>query len=182
MKIRGSIAAAVLVVVVAGSGGCDSTPTQDGAAYADRLRAAVSTDAVMAHLRQLQDIANRNGGTRQTGTPGYSASVDYVVKALEDKGFDVQTPEFELGIFHVDAESLTVDGAPVAARAVEYSGATSAAGVTGPLVAVPAADTPGCEPTTTTPCRSRTRWSWWIAVAATSPIRRPLRPDAARPD
>ena len=147
MKIRGLIAAAVLVVVVAGSGGCDSTPTQDGAGYPDRLRAAVSTDAVMAHLRRFQDIANRNGGTRQTGTPGYSASVDYVVKALKDKGFDVQTPEFELGIFHVDAESLTVDGAPVAARAVEYSGATSAAGVTGPLVAVPAADTPGCEPT-----------------------------------
>ena len=133
-------------VVVAGSVGCDSAATHDGAAYADRLQSAVSTDAVMAHLRELQDIANRNGGTRQTGTPGYSASVDYVVKALEDKGFDVQTPEFELGIFHVNAESLTIGGAPVAARAVEYSGATSAQGVTGPLVVVPENDSPGCEP------------------------------------
>jgi hypothetical protein len=82
----------------------------------------------MAHLRRVQDIADRNGGTRQTGTPGYSASVDYVVKALKDKGFDVQTPEFELGIFHVDAESLTVDGAQVAARKVEYTGFVIQAG------------------------------------------------------
>ena len=169
-------------MVVAGSGGCDSTPTQDGAGYADRLRAAVSTDAVMAHLRQFQDIANRNGGTRQTGTPGYSASVDYVVKALEDKGFDVQTPEFELGIFHVDAESLTVDGAPVAARAVEYSGATSAEGITGPFVAVPSADTAGCEPTDYDGLPVAGAVVLVIAVAATSPIRRPLRPDAARRD
>jgi len=146
VKFRGSVAAAVVAIVVAGSIGCDSAATHDGAAYAHRLQSAVSTDAVMAHLRELQDIANRNGGTRQTGTPGYSASVDYVVKALEDKGFDVQTPEFELGIFHVNAESLTIGGVPVAARAVEYSGATSAQGVTGPLVVVPENDSPGCEP------------------------------------
>ena len=65
-----SVATAVLAVMVVGSVGCDSTPTQAGAAYADRLQAAVSTNAVMAHLRELQDIAYRNGGTRQTGTPG----------------------------------------------------------------------------------------------------------------
>ena len=141
-----AVATAVVVVMVVGSVGCDSTPTQAGAAYAERLRAAVSTNAVMAHLRQLQDIAYRNGGTRQTGTPGYSASVEYVVKALEDKGFDVQTPEFNLGIFHVDAESLTVDGTPVPAQGVEYSGATSPEGVTGPLVVVPSGDSAGCEP------------------------------------
>ncbi len=141
-----AVATAVFVVMVVGSVGCDSTPTQAGAAYAERLRAAVSTNAVMAHLRRLQDIAYRNGGTRQTGTPGYSASVEYVVKALEDKGFDVQTPEFSLGIFHVDAESLTVDGAPVPAQVVEYSGATSPEGVTGPLVAVASGDSAGCEP------------------------------------
>ena len=92
------------------------------------------------------------------GPPDTPASVDYVAKALEDKGFDVQTPEFELGIFHVDAESLTVDGAPVAARAVEYSGATSAAGVTGPLVAVSGGrHTRAVSAPTTTACRSRAR-------------------------
>ena len=68
------------------------------------------------------------------------------MKALEDKGFDVQTPEFNLGIFHVDAESLTVDGTPVPAQAVEYSGATSPEGVTGPLVTVASGDSAGCEP------------------------------------
>ena len=46
----------------------------------------------MAHLQKLQDIADANGGTRVAGSPGYDASVEYVAKALRDKGFDVQTP------------------------------------------------------------------------------------------
>ena len=52
-----------------------------------------------AHLRKLQEIADANNGTRAEGTPGYDASVDYVAQTLRDKGFDVQTPEFErLGV------------------------------------------------------------------------------------
>ena len=48
------------------------------------------------HLRELQKIADANGGSRANGTPGYDASVDYVAQFLRDKGFDVQTPEFEV--------------------------------------------------------------------------------------
>ena len=48
------------------------------------------------HLHELQKIADANSGSRANGTPGYDASVDYVVKFLQDKGFDVQTPEFEV--------------------------------------------------------------------------------------
>jgi hypothetical protein len=48
------------------------------------------------HLRELQKIADANGGSRANGTPGYDASVDYVARVLQDKGFDVQTPEFEV--------------------------------------------------------------------------------------
>lgn len=130
-------------VLIAAVGGCASESNES---VADRFDGAISTEAVMAHLRAFQEIADRHGGTRQTGTPGYSASVDYVVNTLKDRGFDVETPEFELGVFHVDTESLTVGGAAVTARAVEYSGSTRAAGVTGPFVAVPSDDTPGCEP------------------------------------
>lgn len=129
-------------VLIAAVGSCGSDSKEP---VADRFEDAISTDAVVAHLRAFQEIADRHGGTRQTGTPGYTASVDYVVKALQDRGFDVETPEFELGIFHVDTESLTVGGVAVAASAVEYSGSTRAAGVTGPFVAVPSDATPGCE-------------------------------------
>lgn len=59
------------------------------------LAAKVTADGMFVHLRALQEIANANKGNRTTGTPGYDASVDYVVKALRGKGFDVSTPQFE---------------------------------------------------------------------------------------
>ncbi|MEE6178639.1 M28 family peptidase [Mycobacterium sp. 050134] len=59
------------------------------------LAAKMSADRMLAHLRALQDIANANKGSRAEGTPGYDASVDYVAKALRDRGFDVATPQFD---------------------------------------------------------------------------------------
>jgi Zn-dependent M28 family amino/carboxypeptidase len=150
MNSRWVATVAVLSAAVIAIAGCHKDPkaaSPPGTDYAKQLQGQVSVDAVMGHLQQLQDIANAHGGTRQTGTPGYDASVDYVVKTLKDKGFDVQTPDFEMGVFSVGAESLTVNGAPVAATAIDYSGAAPAPGVTGPLVVIPSDDTPGCEAT-----------------------------------
>ena len=76
---------------------------------------------MMAHLSKLQDIANANNGTRAVGTPGYEASVDYVVKTLRNSGFDVQTPEFSARVFHAEKPAVTVGGKTVEARALEYS-------------------------------------------------------------
>lgn len=59
------------------------------------LAGKVTADGMFVHLRALQEIANTNKGNRTTGTPGYDASVDYVVKALRGKGFEVSTPQFE---------------------------------------------------------------------------------------
>ena len=59
------------------------------------LAGKVTIDGVYRHLVELQKIADANDGNRADGTPGYQASVDYVEKALRDKGFDVQTAEFE---------------------------------------------------------------------------------------
>ena len=59
------------------------------------LAAKVSAGRMFIHLKALQDIANANKGNRAEGTPGYDASVDYVAKALRDKGFDVSTPQFD---------------------------------------------------------------------------------------
>jgi hypothetical protein len=96
-------------------GGCDSTSANSmkpisGPDFAAALRGRVSTDAMMAHLTKLQDIANANGNTRAVGTPGYDASVDYVVGKLRDKGFDVQTMQFDAHVFHAEPGSLTVGG------------------------------------------------------------------------
>ena len=78
-----------------GVGGVFSHRTRTRARPTPRHGGKVTADGMYTHLRKLQEIADANGGNRAEGTPGYDASVDYVVKVLKDKGFDVQTPEFE---------------------------------------------------------------------------------------
>lgn len=143
-----AVAAVVAMLVV----GCvrstnrqqPATGNPAAAEFANTLRGRVSTDAMMAHLAKLQDIANANNGTRAVGTPGYEASVDYVVNTLRNSGFDVQTPEFSARVFRAEKGSVTVGGLTVEARALEYSLGTAPDGVTGPLVLVPTDDSPGC--------------------------------------
>ena len=113
--------------------------------FATALRNRVTTDAMMAHLSKLQDIANANNGTRAVGTPGYEATVDYVANTLRGKGFDVQTPEFSTRVFHADKGSVTLGGQNFDAHALEYSLGTPPDGVSGPLVSVPDGDTSGCN-------------------------------------
>ena len=89
---------ATLLLITALATGCSSTRPGLPAATPDlghSLAKKVTVDRMMTHLRALQNIANANGGNRADGTPGFNASVDYVAKALQDKGFDVQTPQFD---------------------------------------------------------------------------------------
>ena len=108
----------------------------------------VTVDAVTGHLEQLEKIAANNEGNRSAGTPGYDASVDYVANLLEDKGFEVSTPEFDFSSFDPGTESLkAADGSDVPVRALTYSTSTGPTGITARLVAIPADETPGCEAT-----------------------------------
>jgi len=144
----------ILIAVAAltlATGGCASSDTvkplksRSAPDFAASLRGRVTTDAMMAHLTKLQDIANANGNTRAVGTPGYDASVDYVVGKLRDKGFDVQTVQFDARVFHSDPGSVTVADKKFDARALAFTLATPPVGVTGPLVAVPVDASPGCN-------------------------------------
>jgi Zn-dependent M28 family amino/carboxypeptidase len=144
---------AVLAAVILAVGGCNREPVpvpqpaQDpGAAteFAEDLAQKVTTEAMMAHLAKLQEIADDNDGTRALGTPGYDASVDYVADTLRDKGFDVETPEFDVEIPWADAPALTVAGNKVEARPMEYTIGTERAGVSGPILVARSEDTPGC--------------------------------------
>ncbi|OBH90085.1 M28 family metallopeptidase [Mycobacterium sp. E2989] len=149
MKKFSVIPAALLVVALAAfSAGCfhrsASPPGGNPAAaeFAGALHDKVTTDAMMGHLTKLQDIANANNGTRAVGTPGYEASVDYVVNALRGSGFDVQTPEFSARVFHGDKPEVTVGNKPVEAHALDFSLGTPPEGVSGPLLPVGAG--PAC--------------------------------------
>ncbi len=44
---------------------------------------------VMKRMQALQAIADANGGTRAAGTPGYTASRDYVARVLRNAGYQV---------------------------------------------------------------------------------------------
>jgi Zn-dependent M28 family amino/carboxypeptidase len=125
-------------------------PTTPGAAptaateFAATLQKRVTADAMMAHVTKLQEIADANGGNRALGTKGYDASVDYVATALRNKGFDVQTPEFEARIPYADEPALTVGGSNIAAKPLSFTIGTPPDGVSGPLVPARVEDTPGC--------------------------------------
>lgn len=109
------------------------------------MRHKVTTDAIFAHLQRLQQIADANGGNRAVATPGYDASVEYIAKTLRDKGFDVQTAGFDFRQFQSGEVSLTVNGETVPTHVLQYSAGTGPDAVSGPLVAAPAEDTPGCS-------------------------------------
>ena len=155
--LRKSLAVLTVVVAVAALGGCSrelrprhgqpatsASPVTPAADFAATLQKRVTADAMMAHLKKLQEIADANDGNRALGTPGYDASVDYVANALRDKGFDVQTPEFEVRMPFADEPSLTVGGDKVAAKPLEFTKGTPPEGVSGPLVPARVEDTPGC--------------------------------------
>jgi Zn-dependent M28 family amino/carboxypeptidase len=135
-----------------GTGGGDGTGDAPAGnpGLAQRLPGQVSADGAFAHLQELQRIADAHGGNRASGSPGYDASVEYVAGRLRAAGYRVETPSFPFDTFAVDAETLTVGGAPgPPVTALAYSPATPPGGVTAPLVAAPDAPadpTPGCEP------------------------------------
>jgi Predicted aminopeptidases len=72
----------------------DPTPV---AAPQSGIAGAVGVRSAGAHLEALQRVADQNGGNRAAGTPGYAASVEYVVGVLRAAGWDVRTEPFQLG-------------------------------------------------------------------------------------
>ena len=106
---------------------------------------------VREHQAAFQAIADANGGTRAAGTPGYDASVDYVVDTLEAAGWNVTLDEFPFVFFPPPTlQQLT----PV--NAVYETGVFTGSGfgtVTGNVIPVdinlvpPRASTSGCEAT-----------------------------------
>jgi hypothetical protein len=60
------------------------------------LRQAVKVENVLGHQADLEAIADANGNTRDTRTPGYLASVDYVVGQLESFGYDATVSQFNM--------------------------------------------------------------------------------------
>jgi Zn-dependent M28 family amino/carboxypeptidase len=77
------VALALLCIVVSAS-----------SAAAPRSEPRVPLADVMGHLAALQRIADRHGGQRSAGTPGYDASARYVAGRMRAAGYRVRFQEF----------------------------------------------------------------------------------------
>lgn len=63
------------------------------------LLAAVTVEGVRAHQAAFQAHADANGGIREASSPGYFASVDYVVDKMTAAGYNVTKQEFDYPYF-----------------------------------------------------------------------------------
>ena len=97
----GAVAALLMVLLPATA--ASAAPSQAACDNRDnntyqKLLQCVRLDQVRAHQNAFQRIADANGGNRAAGTPGYDASVDYVVDTLEAAGWSVELHEFPLPV------------------------------------------------------------------------------------
>ena len=98
LAILGALLASVALVAPVTSG----TPLSDLNA-SKGFRKGVTVAGIQQHLNAFQAIADANlfdgVPTRESGTAGYLASVDYVVARLEAAGYDPVLQEFEFPFF-----------------------------------------------------------------------------------
>jgi Zn-dependent M28 family amino/carboxypeptidase len=121
-----------------------------------KLERAVTVNGILQHERVFQRIANNNGGTRASGTPGYEASAAYVAQRLTDAGYEVSTQQFEFPYYEEAAPSVLAQVAPVQvpieSATLNYSGSGTVTGVIVPTtnLVLPPTETPssasGCLP------------------------------------
>ena len=91
------ITAAAITAVL---GIAPSAPVAADESLNTRMLARIHSIAnIRFHQQQLQDIADANGGTRASGTPGYDRSADYVARVLEQAGLKVTRQRFEFPFF-----------------------------------------------------------------------------------
>jgi aminopeptidase Y len=134
---------ALAPVVTAGPVACDFR-TNDNFA---KLLECVTIAGVREHQAALQAIADANGSTRVSGSPGYDLSVEYAADVFEDAGYNVTIQAFQFQTFVSLSPAILEQVAPPPAGPIpnnimSYSGSGD---VTASVTALPVDATPGCE-------------------------------------
>jgi Zn-dependent M28 family amino/carboxypeptidase len=109
--VRGlALAIGLGVLLAGGTGGAagerTAEPTAHSAVPARSLARAITPRRLRAHLTALAAIANRSGGTRAAGTPGYSRSVTYVTRQLRAAGYRPRLSRFSFDFFRETGSPL----------------------------------------------------------------------------
>jgi Zn-dependent M28 family amino/carboxypeptidase len=94
--------AAVSALAIAAPGAGANPPDVDST----RLEQMVTVEGITEHQKALQTIADLNGGTRHTRTPGYTASAAYVKATLEKAGYDARYEMFNMPEWHETAPAV----------------------------------------------------------------------------
>ena len=152
-----ALAGAVLTASPAAAGpSCDNRNNNTVA----KLTECVTVDGVLEHQKAFQAIADANGDTRASGTPGYDASADYVQQRLEASGYTVSRQEFQFPFFELFDSAFSQENPNPATyvAGTDYAVMTYSAG--GDITAVaefvdvrippgptPSGNTSGCEAT-----------------------------------
>jgi len=118
------IAALAALAALVPAGGAMAAPSQTACDTREnntypKLLECVRLDQVRAHQAALQRIADQNDGTRFSGTPGYDASVAYVVSKLRAAGYDPVVQPFDYLAFEVVGPSALQQIAPTPTTYVE---------------------------------------------------------------
>jgi Zn-dependent M28 family amino/carboxypeptidase len=157
---------AALAVIAAAAIAPATVPTISSAApkakkdksekVAAKLADAVTVNGIMRHERAFANIAERNGGTRVSGSPGFDKSRDYVVNTLQSAGWTVNVQPFEFPYYEPLAPSTFERTAPDQHTyaddefaTFDYSGSGD---VTANLQAVDLTLPPTPEPSSTSGC------------------------------
>jgi Zn-dependent M28 family amino/carboxypeptidase len=129
--------AAVMAAVLALPGTAVAQEDFNSKPYRD----TVTIPNIMVHERALQRFADANGGTRAAGTPGNTATTDYVLQTMQAAGWDARLQPFEFPFFQQTGPATFAQTSPTPATFTEdtdytlmtYSGAGD---VTGDVVPV----------------------------------------------
>src|SRR5687767_4708004 len=125
----------------AGSAACDFRTSDNF----KKLLQCVTLEGVREHQAVFQEIANANGSTRVSGSPGYDQSVGYVADQLTSYGYEVTVQDFEFQTF-VSLEPAILEqvapfpGGPIENNIMSYSGS----GDVTAAVSTPSGDFRGC--------------------------------------
>ena len=147
----GGVAAAMIAAMGSSTIAANAGPDKAGPDKVNTksFRDAVTVNGILQHERQFQRIANRNDGTRASGTPGYQASVDYVTKTLRQSGYKVKIQEFTFPFTRDLAPAEFSELSPTAqdfeTESYSYSGSGDVTGLIVPTkdVVIPASPQPG---------------------------------------
>jgi Zn-dependent M28 family amino/carboxypeptidase len=115
----------------------------------NKLLECVTLEGVREHQAAFQAIADANGGTRASGTPGYEESVDYVVERMTAAGYNVTLHSFPFVFVPPPTlQQLTPVNATYETGTFTGTGYGEVTAAVTPIdinLATPAASTSGCQ-------------------------------------